>query len=149
LTESLKVELRPSLLLAALLALVHLLALVAVWVSLDRWPLWLASAGILVSAAACLARALQLEGGAVLALELHPEERVAWKDRGGAWHDAQLGRDHFVSGFLVVMALDQPTRRGKHVVLLPDSAPAADLRRLRVRLRLGTAGAKDNDPVSQ
>jgi hypothetical protein len=46
-----------------------------------------------------------------------------------------LGAEHFVSTWLVVVCLLQPMLRRKWIVILRDSVPADEFRRLRVWLR--------------
>ncbi|MGB7542668.1 MAG: protein YgfX [Burkholderiales bacterium] len=137
---TLRVELRPSFQLAGLLAVAHVFALVSVWISLAGWPLYLVVAGILISVTACLTETIHRSASAVTALELRTEGRAAWRDRGGNWHEGRLRRDNFVSVPLVVIGLDQSQPSRKWIVLLSDSAPADELRRLRVWLRWGAPG---------
>jgi hypothetical protein len=130
----LRLDLKPSPRLAALLGAAHFLALAAAWASLSGWPLAAVVAGILVSAAASLAEALHRAGRAAVSVELHEDGRAAWQDSRGGWHEARLGGGHFVAAGLVVMGLNRKNGR-KWIVILPDSAPQEDLRRLRVWLR--------------
>ena len=85
-------------------------------------------------------------GRDVDALELRTEGRAAWRDRGGDWHEGRLRRANFVSVPLIVIGLDHPKPSRKWIVLLPDSGPADEMRRLRVWLRWGVPGSgKDAD----
>ncbi|HYT15086.1 MAG TPA: protein YgfX [Burkholderiales bacterium] len=133
--DMLRVEFRPSFLLAGLLGLVHSSALAATWVSLAGWPLYLLFAGILISAVTCVFSALHRSARAAVSLEVHADGRAAWRDRKGDWHQARLGQDHFVSVPLLVIGLSGSELQRKRIVLLPDSASIDDLRRLRVWLR--------------
>ena len=133
--NTLRVEFKPSFLLAGLLGLVHISALAAAWVSLAGWPLYLLWAGILISAAACVSEALHGSDRAAVSLEVHADGRAAWRDRLGDWHEARLGQDHFVSVPLLVIGLNGSKLRRRWIVLLPDSASSEELRRLRVWLR--------------
>jgi len=143
----LQIDLRPSLRLAALLGVGHVLALAAAWVSLADWPMYLVGSGVLLSGAACLVETLHRSSTAAVSLELHADGRACWRDRNGAWHEGRLGADHFVSTALVVMGLDQIERGRKWVVLMADSASAEELRRLRIRLRWRDgAGSVDPSP---
>lgn len=137
---TLRIELRRSLQLAGILLFAHVLALASAWISLAGWPLFLVGGGILVSAASRFTAAIHRSRGAVTALELHAEGRADWRDREGDWHEGRLRRAHFVSAVLIVIGLDQSERSRRWIVLLPDSAPADELRRLRVWLRWGTPG---------
>ena len=141
---TLRIDLRPSLRLAALLGVAHVFALAAAWVSLADWPLYLVGSGVLLSGAACLVETLHRSSRAAVSFELHADGRASWRDRSGAWHEGKLGADHFVSTALVVMGLDQIEQGRKWVVLMADSASAEGLRRLRIRLRWSDeAGSAD------
>lgn len=109
----------------------HGLALAAAWTTLGGWLLWPVLAAILVSLAIALASA----GRQPAALELREDGKASWKDRSGAWHEARLGRNHFVSPVLVVLELAAGNRGPKRVILLADSAEPDGFRRLRVWLR--------------
>jgi toxin CptA len=129
------IDLKPSRRLAVLLGSAHGLAVVAAWSSLLGWPLYLSVSGIVISAAACLAESLHLPPRAATRLELDTGGRCTWRDRRGEWHEARLGAEHFVSTWLVVICLLEPMLRRKWIVILPDSVPADEFRRLRVWLR--------------
>ena len=141
---ALRVEIRRSFQLAGLLSLAHVLALVAAWISLAGWPLYLVIAGILVSAAYFFTGNFHRSAGAATAFELHTEGRAAWRDRDGNWHECRPRRDSFVSVPLIVMGVDQSEQNRQWIVLLSDSAPADELRRLRVRLRWGVPDSGRN-----
>jgi len=144
---TLQIDLKPSLQLAALLGVAHVLALAAAWVSLADWPRYLVGSGVLLSGAACLVEILHRSSTAAVSLELHSDGRASWRDRNGTWHEGRLGADHFVSTALLVIGLDQIERGRKWVVLMADSASTEELRRLRVWLRwrrgAGSAGSMD------
>ena len=142
-TPALQIRLRPSVFLIGALGLLHGLALAAAWISLSGWPARLIAAGILLSAAGRIAEALQRTAQAAMELEMHAGGRAAWRDRLGSWHDCSLGTGHFVSPLLIIVDLQQPNRRHKRILLLPDSAPAEDLRRLRVWLRWRNGSGDD------
>ena len=116
---------------AGVLVMAHGLALTAAWIALGGWLLWPVLAAILASLAAALAGAARQPA----ALELREDGKASWRDRGGAWHEARLGRNHFVSPVLVVLELAAGNRGPKRVVLLADSAEPDGFRRLRVWLR--------------
>jgi hypothetical protein len=140
----LHLDLKPSLRLAGLLLLVHVLALAVTWVSLAGWAQVLVGSGILLSGSGCLAEVLHRSSRAVVSLELREDGCASWRDRDGGWHEGRLGSDHFVSAALVVVKLDQTGRSRKWLVITGDSAPRQGFRRLRVWLRwrreLGSAG---------
>jgi toxin CptA len=135
LTPALRLDLRPSRLLAVLLLLAHGLALAAVWMSLDAWARALLGAGVALSAAYSCARALHLFGQGVTSLELHGDGRASWSASDGSRREGRLGRNNFVSAALVVLELERGGRGRNWVVLMGDSARPDDLRRLRVWLR--------------
>lgn len=56
-------------------------------------------------------------------------------DAQGEWHEAEVLGDSFVSTGLIVLRYRTADRRVRTLTLLPDSAGAEDLRRLRVSLR--------------
>jgi hypothetical protein len=132
---TLKIDIQPSLILAGVLGAVHILALAAAWLSLAGWAAHVVASGVLFSGAASLAKVLQLIPAAVVSLVLHADGRAAWRDRGGVWHEGRYGGEHYVSPALVVVQLRPSERRVRRLVLASDSAPAEDLRRLRVWLR--------------
>lgn len=68
--------------------------------------------------------------------------RVQCLDQG-EWRDAEVLGDSFVAAPLVVLRYRLTGRRVHSRVLLPDSAHAADLRRLRVALRWGCRTRSD------
>ena len=145
--STLQLDLKPSLRLAGLLLVAHVLALVATWVSLVGWPQVLVGFGVLLSGTGCLAEVLHRSSRAAVSLELREDGRASWRERNGARHEGRLGSDHFVSAALVVLGLDQNEQCRKWVVLMADSASAEELRRLRIRLRWRDgAGSVDPSP---
>lgn len=54
---------------------------------------------------------------------------------GETWRELEIMDDSLVSPALVVLRYRLPGQRARTLVLLPDSAAADDLRRLRVALR--------------
>jgi hypothetical protein len=133
-SPSLRMELKPSVLLAGALAAAHLLALAAVAIVLGSWPIALVATGILASCAVTIADALQLTPRSPRALELRDDGRCAWRDAAGRWHEAAAHGQRFVTPGLVVLALQAQPRR-KWIVLLPDACDRESLRRLRSWLR--------------
>lgn len=128
----LRLDLKPSRLLAGALVLAHGLASAAAWVSLSGWLQYLVWGAILTSLARTLLHAVH----PALSLELNEDGRASWRNRDGTWHDGELGRSHFVSAGFVVLTLETAgLRRPKRVILMADSVPPEDFRRLRVWLR--------------
>lgn len=134
---ALKIEIRPSLILAGLLGAVHILGLVAALLSVPGWAGYLVGSGVVLSAVATLAKVLQFLPASVVSLELYADGRASWRDRSGLWHEGGFGGgDHYVSAALVVVALRSAGRhQARPLVLAADSASAEDMRRLRVWLR--------------
>jgi hypothetical protein len=132
---TLKIDIRPSPILAGVLGALHVLALAAAWVSLTGWTEYLVMSGVLLSGAATLGSVLQLLPAAIVSLELHADGRASWRDRRGGWHEGGLGGGHYVSRVLVVVGLRPAERRTRRLVLAVDSALPEDMRRLRVWLR--------------
>ena len=121
--------------LALALTLMAGAALASAWVSLPDLALAPIAAGIMLALVWHIPASLQRGKQAVQALELSAEGKVRWQNGSGQWHDAQILASSYVSAWLVVMNLGAREGRTRSVVLLPDSAAAEDLRRLRVWLR--------------
>jgi toxin CptA len=129
---ALRLDLKPSRLLAGALVSAHGLAGAAAWISLSGWVQYLAWGAILASLAQALLRAAH----PALSLELNEDGRASWRNRDGIWHEGRLGRSHFVSAALAVLELETAgLRRRKRVILMADSVSPEDFRRLRVWLR--------------
>jgi toxin CptA len=135
LTQNLAVALRPSRILALALTLVAGAALASAAISLPGMALLPVAAGIALALVWHIPEALQRGERAVAALALDAEGGARWQDRSGRWHEAEILPGSYVSGWLVVLNLAEDGRRSRSLVLLPDSAAAEELRRLRVWLR--------------
>ncbi len=126
-----EIELKPSRLLGLLLAAMTALALAVVWLAA------IPAGAQLGLAAAVLGLAVwnrpQADQGA--RLRLTAEGRLQALDDEGEWRDAEVEGDSFVAPGLVVMRYRIDGRPARSLTLLPDSARAEDLRRLRVSLR--------------
>jgi len=134
-TQTLRIDIRPSRLLAGALVLVHVVALCAIWISVGGWLRYAGAAAIFASLASTLAAALQRAGRSVVSLEMQKDGRASWRERGGKADEGTLGRSHFVSPFLVVLELKSADGRVRRVIFLADSAAPEDFRRLKVWLR--------------
>ena len=133
-----RVSLKPSRRLAALLICAHLAAAAAL-IPLDLSP-W---AKIAIAAAvagslwhALRLHALQRNAASVTELVLHAGDRAAVRVRSGDWVEGRVLGTTYVTPALVVLNLRLDGRRfARHVVILRDSTDAEALRRMRVLLR--------------
>ena len=127
-----------SLLLAGALALAHGTAILCSILFLPGW--WmpgLACVALAVSLVFHVRRdALQLSGAAVTGLLLRDGGQCELNLSDGGVLTGNIGGSTFVAPLLIVInvRLAGPGR-SRSVVLMPDSAPAEDLRRVRVWLR--------------
>ena len=72
----------------------------------------------------------------VVGIRLLEGDRIDVQTSDGEWHEARLLGTTYVTPLLTVLNLRLVGRRfARHVVIAPDSADAAELRRMRVRLR--------------
>ena len=134
-TDKLTLTLRPSRILALALTLMAGAALACAWVSLPVPAFAPVAAGITLAWASHLAQALQRGKRGARALELGAHGRARWQDGSGQWQEVEILASSYASDWLVVVNMRGGGRRERSLVLLPDSAAAGDLRRLRVWLR--------------
>lgn len=106
------------------------IALACAWISLPGLAFAPLAAGIALAWAAQLAQALQRGERAARALQLGGQGPARWQDGSGQWQEAEILPGSYVSDWLIVLNM-----RNRSLVLLPDCAPADELRRLRVWLR--------------
>ena len=134
---------QPSRLLAGTLLAAHAVALLSAWVALEGWPRNLLSVVVLVSLGGTLWRALRPK---VVSLDLREDGRASWRGPEGSWQEVRMGQRHFVSSLLVILEL-QPVGPGRatRLILMSDSLPAEEFRRLRtwLRWRRGQARSKE------
>lgn len=125
----LRIVLRPSRYLLALLIAVHGLAGVALWLSVPQYWLRLPGAAVLLASLIFFARRQSRHDG--LEVDAGGVWRVGVK---AAWQEAVL-REAFVTPLLTVLRLQ--LNRGEQVTLtlLPDSLARDDFRRLRIILK--------------
>ena len=126
-----EIELKPSRLLGLLLLGVTVLALAAVHLAdvptAIGFALGIAVVGLGVRGwrrTAPMAR-----------LRIAADGRLQFLEDATEWRDAEVLGDSFVSTALIVLRYRTPGRGVRSLTLLPDSAGADDLRRLRVSLR--------------
>ncbi len=110
-------------------------ALACSWISLPQPAFLLTALGIVIAWAWYLVQGLRPGRNGVCSLELTADGSARWQDRAGQWHEAEILPDAYVSSWLIVLRLGAEGRRRLALALLPDSAAANDLRRLRVWLR--------------
>ena len=145
-TQSLSVSLKPSRMFALALTAMAAAALACAWISLPRVAFFPLAAGIALAWAWHCAQALQWARSSVRVLELDAQGGGRCRDGRDHWHDAAIMPGSYVSRWLIVVNLGGDGRRRRSLVLLPDSAGADELRRLRVwlRWRVGTNDAAMN-----
>ena len=147
--ENLRLRLRPSRLLAGLLALLHGFALFSVLASLEGWPAIIACLGVTLSAFCAVGDAMQRWPRSAFELELRADDSARWRDGAGSWHAGRLLRSRHVSAVLVTLVVSGAVRRRKWFVVLPDSAATEDIRKLRVWLRWRANGREKNNHAAE
>ena len=110
-------------------------ALACAWIGLPSLAFPPVALGIVLAWGWHLAQALRQGTSGMRTLELNATGGVRCQDGMGQWHEAEILPGSYVSGWLVVVILGAGGRRGRSLVLLPDSAAAEELRRLRAWLR--------------
>jgi toxin CptA len=126
-----EIELKSSRLMGVLLAGMLVLALVAVYLAALPGSLRLALG---FSAIGLSAWSWRRRSGATT-LRIATDGHLQCLDDDAEWRDAEVQGDSFVSTVLIVLRYRMPGGRLDTLILLPDSASADDLRRLRVSLR--------------
>lgn len=134
-----EIELKPSRRLGLLLAGMTGLAWMGLW--LAALPLW----AQLGSGAGVVALALRGWRGVrvPVRLRLRADGQVQLRGATGEWEDVEVRGDSYVSTALVVLRYRTANMQTNSLVLLPDSAEAEDLRRLRVSLRWASRTRSD------
>ncbi len=144
-TAPLRVQLKPAPLWAAIICLVHLLAVAGAWLGLPAIAALIATAGLVLGGALGAAAALLRGPLAVLALEFKPDGTVAWVDRQGEWRAAVLESWGMIGLVLTALLLSSDAGR-RAVVLVPGVAGVDVLRELRVWLRWRMPSRSDARP---
>jgi toxin CptA len=143
--SKLRIAIRPSRILAAVLAAAHAVALsVAVVVTLPDCVKTFLAATILASGGfSILVSAFQRSGNAIVELEIGEGGNVSCRAQGGPWQEAQLLPSSFVAPWLTVLNLRMAgTAAVRHVLILFDNVDEEAFRRLRVLLRWSGATAE-------
>lgn len=133
-----RLEIRTSLYLALMLALLHLAALGSLLpLALPVWLRWTLAAALAASFAAAVRRhALHQAASSVRELVLKADGSIEGLRNDGVRFDAAVSGRTAVLSWLIVILLEMPGRRRLHpVVLLPDALTAEDWRMLRSWLR--------------
>lgn len=134
----LRVSLRPSWILAAILAAAHGAAIAVI--ALVSVPPWLQVIVIAALAASLVFEirktALLRAPDAVVALEIASDDALSIQTRRGGWIECDVLGSTYVIYFLAIVNLkEQGSGRVRRAVILPDSIDAEDFRKLRVWLR--------------
>ena len=134
----LKLKLQRSRILAAILVIAHGASIAGIaFAGIPLWGVPVVAVILIAHLAFCIRRdVLLMTPSAVVGIEVGPDNLVNVETRSGGWREYEVLGSTYVMPYLTVMQL-QRTAGGavKRVVLLPDSLPAEDFRRLRVRLR--------------
>lgn len=126
-----EIELKPSRWLGLLLVAMASLALAAIGLAAVPTALQLALGALVIGLEFwAWRRVSRLE-----TLRVTNSGQLQALDKAGAWNDIEVLGDSFVSGTLIVLRYRIPGAAARSLTLLPDSAAADDLRRLRVSLR--------------
>ena len=137
-----EIELKPSRLLGLLLAAMLLLALAAVyWAALPR-GLQLILGVVVASLAGWSWRRMS----STVSLRIDAKGQLQCLDDTSEWRDVEVMGDSFVSIVLIVLRYRIPGQPVRSLTLLPDSADADALRRLRVSLRWTRRTRSDTAP---
>jgi toxin CptA len=134
----LRVTLKPSRSLAAVLIVAHVAAGATLW-PLDV-PAWgkLSLAALMAMSLAFTVRrhALLASAASVRSIEIHEEDRAAVHTRAGGWQEARVLGTTYVSPLLTVLNFRVAGRVfAQHAVIVPDNVDGDAFRRLRVLLR--------------
>lgn len=126
-----EIEFKPSRRLGLLLAGMGMLALLAIHLAALPEALKLA----LAAAALGLGMQAWRRASAPMPLRIAADGRLQCRDGTGEWRAAEVLGDSFVSTGLIVLRYRVEGQPVRCMTLLPDSADADALRRLRVSLR--------------
>lgn len=133
-----KITLRPSRILTAILVLAHGAAIAMV--ALAGMPLWLELIAIAALVASLVfdvrQTALLRAPDALITLEIASDDRLSIQTRRGEWIECEVLGSTYVTSFLTILNLKViDSGKNTRAVLLPDSLDAEDFRKLRVWLR--------------
>jgi toxin CptA len=139
--KPIRLVLRPSLQLAAVLAFAGIGASAAI--AALPMPAWQRLGLVAIVSAMCLyhiARDACLRmPRSIIALEVTSEGTCRCQSRAGDWLDVEVHGNSFVTPWLTVLNLVEPGKRGaRQAILLSDSGDPDMFRQLRVWLRWGS-----------
>ena len=133
-----KITLRPSRILTAILVLAHGAAIAMV--ALAGMPFWLELIAIAALVASLVfdvrQTALLHAPDAVITLEIASDDKLSIQTRRSEWIECEVLDSTYVTSFLTILNLKGiDSGRNTRAVILPDSLDAEDFRKLRVWLR--------------
>jgi hypothetical protein len=145
-----RVSVSPSVRLAAVICVVHVLAAVLLWlVPLPAPGKAVITLAIAVSLVYFLGRDAALHAAnAIVELEIREDDTVSCQTRSGEWVDCEVLDSSYVSPRLTIINL-QPygRRRARRVILVSDNVDSLDFRRLRMWLRWKRGEAPDSAQI--
>lgn len=133
-----RIDPRGSVRLAAVLLLLHLAAALSALVAMAGLSLGLVLAGIVLSGFTSTIAAVRPLKYGVYALGWDAEDGIWWLGTSGRWSKVDRFQPLYVSVWLTIVwlqAAEWRGRRGRLILLGPDSGEPEQLRQLRVRLR--------------
>ena len=133
-----RISVRPSVLIAVAVAILHVSAAAVVWlVPLPILGKAVFTLAIAVSLIYFMARDAALHASrSIVALELREDGGIACQTRNGEWLECNLLGSSYVSPGMTVVNLRARGWTGyRRVILVPDNVDAEDFRRLRTWLR--------------
>jgi toxin CptA len=124
-----------------LLACVHSIALLVIWL-LPLPYVWRGLISLFLAASLVfylLRDVFKYFPGAVIAIKLLPEGKLEIQNKTGAWASASLRSGSFVAPYITTLAYrpDEKFLR-RHLLILPDMLDAETFRQLRMHLRWKT-----------
>ena len=133
-----KITLRPSRILTAILVLAHGAAIAMV--ALAGMPFWLELIAIAALVASLVfdvrQTALLRAPDAMITLEIASDDKLSIQTRRSEWIECEVLDSTYVTSFLTILNLKGiDSGRNTRAVILPDSLDAEDFRKLRVWLR--------------
>lgn len=135
-----RVSLKPSRYITAVLIAVHTAAAAVVWpLQMSEAAKVTLAAFLVASLAISLRRhALLKARGAIVQVVLKGADTVSVRTRDGSWREARILGTTYVSPVLTALNVKaEGFKLVRHIVLVPDNVDSEDFRKLRVALRWG------------